>query len=739
MKKSKWCGRRLTAAGMGLILSLWFISQGVVQTCAQADEQGVTLEKSAAWESVEDYRANIDLKVNGIEKFTQKDVPISVIPMLDVTASMDECDTQGHVNEIYSHPFGAFENAPDVWKETVVPTLPTPEEYRKLGQAGAENMLLKLPKELDPSGKCRIAYQKGSDAQKDYYERNHWRVFYVKGDNAVLLPLREGHEGEYGFGHTILHNGEYLPVGKAEESGGYAVWTYVSGKEPGHGCSSSGYEHLVEGYSQFVHSLFENQGAQICPVAFVGGYYINGWTKDAQEAVDFIAKRGYEQKEQVLPDYNTGTNHEAAIAGAMDAIGRLDSTENTFAILFTDGETSSGYDHTSGKADTSRIHPNSAGMPDKDTAWYTTYSDWAVQDAAVLKEKAAVYAAGYGSKLEMENSLTTLQKISSGGEYFVDTRSESIQSIADIFRVIYSDLIVKATQMRIVDYISEYWDIEEEKLPESCIVEQISITNQQGQADKIYKVTYPITREMGADDQEELRIPIVLREPYRKVAEKTLYETNQDTPLNKDQEGTGAYVEYVDLEGKDQKTPAETPRLEVYPTQPDFLLEKKALNPEVEAGGDAQFEFRLVNCGQAELKDLFLEDTFDREGVELVFNEAQGVILENEGKSLRVEKLKPGEEMIFTGTARLPENAEGVYENTITGTVENPDNPEEPIKREAKDKVTVSSSPTETPAETPTGTDFEVEKTVDKAKVKPGETLTYQIRIAKRDKKAASL
>ncbi len=735
MKQKRVDRHRLTTVVMGAVLSLSMIGQGTVLTCAQADEQGVVLEKSAAWESAADYRAVIDLRVSGIEKYVQKEVPISVVPMLDVTASMEQCDTQGHVNEIFSHPFGIFENAAEIWEDVVAPALPSPEEYRELGQKSPENMLLALPKELDPSGKCRIAYQKGSEEQKDYYGRNLWRVFYVKGDSAPLLPLREGDSGSYGFGHTIVHNGDYLPVGVAEESGGYPVWTYVSGKEPGHGCSGTGYEHLVEGYSQFVQSLFENPGAQICPVAFVGGYYINGWTKDPQEAIDFIAKREYEQKEQVLPDNNTGTNHEAAIAGAMDAVNRLETTENIFAILFTDGETSSGYDHTSGKADIGRIDPHSAGMPDKDSSWFSAFADWAVQDAEALKEKAAVYAAGYGSKLELENSLGTIQKISSGGEYFIDARSESIQSIADIFNAIYSDLILKATKMHIVDYISEYWDIDPEGLPEGCIVETLPVTNQNGQADTIYKLTYPITREMGADNQEEIRIPVILREAYRDVAEKTLYETNQDTPLDKDREGTGASVEYVDLEGRDQIVSAETPRLEVYPAQPDFLLEKKAVDPEVEAGGEAEYEFRLVNCGQAELEDLLLEDVFDREGVELVFDQAEGTALENGGKSLRVAKVGLGEEIILTGKARVPEDAQGDYENTVTGTVTDPKNPGEIIKREAKATVTVPGGPA--PSDTPEKGDFEVEKTVDKEQVSPGETLTYQIRIAKCDKKAA--
>ena len=70
--------------------------------------------------------------------------------------------------------------------------------------------------------------------------------------------------------------------------------------------------------------------------------------------------------------------------------------------------------------------------------------------------------------------------------------------------------------------------------------------NQRGEEDTITRITFPVTKEMGEDDQENFRIPVVLREAYREVQEPTLYETNQDEPLSKDVDGTGAYVTYED-------------------------------------------------------------------------------------------------------------------------------------------------------------------------------------------------
>lgn len=684
MKKSKLRRRRFTASLLGILLGIL----SVVPTRIQAEAQEISLEKTAAWESTEDYQAVIHLKASGIEKYTQKEVPISVIPLLDVTASMDHCETPGHYHKIFYHWMGAFEGAAQLWKNSVVPTLPTPEEYAQMGQENADAMLLKFPKEIDPSGKCRLIYQKGRSEQRDYYSMFNWMVFYVADDGTPLYPLREGYEMSYDFGHTIFTDGAYLPVGTAQEAGSYIAWAYTNYKESGHGCEYSRLDQLKEGYTQFIQSLFENPGARVCPVAFIGGYYINGWTDNAQEAIDFIAQEDYLEKEQVMPDYNCGTNYEAALAGAMDAVARLEKKENTFAILFTDGVASSGYDHTFGEADLGRLDTHSYEMPDHDKSWYPVFADWAIQDAQMLKESIPIYSVGYGSGLDQKNAMETLQKISSGGEYFIDTRSTSIQTVADIFRVIYSDLIYKATKVHIVDYISEFWEIEEEKLPEGCNVEQISILNQNGQPDTISKIIYPITKEMGADDQEELFVPVVLREAYRKVTEKTLYETNQDAPLNKDQEGTGAYLEYVNLEGEEQRTDAKTPRLDVCPKQPDFLLEKRALDLEIKAGEIAQYEFRLVNCGQPDLQEIRLEDVFSEKGITLSFAQAEGVVQEKAGV-LRIESLKKGQEIILTGTAEIPKDFQGSLENTVTAAAKNPLEPEKEIQKESKASVTV--------------------------------------------------
>ena len=67
MKRSKSRKQRFTASLLGILLGVL----SVVPTCIQAEPQEISLEKTAAWESTEDYQAVIRLKASGIEKYTQ--------------------------------------------------------------------------------------------------------------------------------------------------------------------------------------------------------------------------------------------------------------------------------------------------------------------------------------------------------------------------------------------------------------------------------------------------------------------------------------------------------------------------------------------------------------------------------------------------------------------------------------------------------------------------------------------
>ena len=711
--------KRKIAAGCLTAAMAW---QGLMGSAAVWGEEPagqVTLEKTAHWVDEENYRAEIDLTVKGIEEYTASQEPVNIIPVLDVTASMDYCDTPGHTQNIIGHSISVMENAQEVWDQ-ILPTLPDVETYRQMGEQDPNQLFLTLPESIDPTGKCRLVCRDYAPNNDQPFEKmGGWRIVYVTDDQTLLPGVKE--DAQVGnFSHTIDYGGIYLPVGEMTVLENRVVWSYMSGKSQRYGCEGSRMDHLKEGYTQFLDAVFQDMQPQICPVAFIGGYYINGWTQSREEAEDFILNENYLNQEAVMPAKNNGTNHEAAVLGALDAVERLENTENTFVIVFTDGTTTAGYSHTEEGPDPGLLDSHSYGMDEADSSWYGQFSQWALEDAKTLKEQVPVYAVGYGSEIKANaDSQEFIKNLSSGDEYYIDTRREDMQDIGSIFKAIYSDLCWKAVKVKVVDYISEYWDVVEEELPMGCTVEKVDIVNQKGEEDTITKLTFPVTREMGADDQEAFQIPVVLREAYRDVQQPTLYETNQDDPFAKDVEGTGAFVTYEDKNGEEQKVSVPTPELTVYPNFADYTLEKEALEGQVKAGEKALYELTLVNTGGRDLKDITLSDLFEEEQIPVTFLEQEGLEVSEDGAQAVLDILPRGEEVSVQVQAQIPEDAQGTLTNQASAVAPDPMNPGQNIQREDQAEIQVE----------PAKLDYTVEKTADKTQAKGGDTIHYEIQI----------
>lgn len=678
-----------------------------------ADE--VTLEKSAAWTDAGAYQAEITLHVTGVEKYTRNQQPIQVIPVLDMTNSMNCCETEGHVRPLLMHAISAIPGYKELWEE-IRDRLPTKEEYTSLGAQDPANLFLMLPEEWDPTHRARLfcCQRNGTDIYNQDV-LGGWKVVYVTEDQTPLWDVA-AEDFTYLY-HCLEQDGIYTPIGTMVEKEKRTVWKSLDSKTEAYGCVHSRMDDLVEGYSQFLAEIFENEDARVCPVAFIGGYYLGGWMSDPAEALSFVTEKGYLQAEQTAPEGSTGTNLEAAVAGAREALARAESQENTFVLIFTDGAATSAYYHgEDGSIDPSRLDPHSYQQAEWDPAYYPQFGLWAVEDAAPLKAQVPVYTVGYGYSMKYDDaSQETLRQLSSGEGCFIDTREESLSEIMEIFQTVYSDLIAKATMVQTVDYLSEYWEPVVEELPYGCKAEEIPIVNQKGEADRIWKLTFPITKEMGADDEETFVIPVTLREPYREVAQETAYPTNQDEPLSQPEGGTGAKVYYRNPDGAAAVTGAASPALSVYPPQADFSLEKTALTQEAKAGESVRYEITLRNLGQPELTNLVLTDVFEAEGVQCVFEEAEGLTIREDGSAV-LALLPRGKTVTLYVTAKLPQELQGELVNVVTARATGPLGE---LTREARASIQTEAA----------ALDFEVEKTADREIAAPGDRVNYQITI----------
>ncbi|MGI6069912.1 MAG: DUF7507 domain-containing protein [Blautia sp.] len=716
--KKRIIGRVRGALSLLLLTGLLGSSLGARPAAADTTGQ-VTLEKTAAWTDEAAYQAEVCLKVSGIEAYTKSQEPISVIPVLDMTNSMNCCESEDHVRPLRMHAISAIPGYKELWEE-IKPQLPTKEEYTSYGQESPENLFLNLPEEMDPTHKARLfcCQRDGTDGYGQAV-LGGWKVIYVTDDQT---PLWNVEESDYAYlYHSVRQNNTYMPVGTMEVKEKRTVWKAKDSKWADYGCTRSRMDDLILGYTRFIEEVFENKNARVCPVAFVGGYYIGDWADQKETALAFLTEERYKEAALVSPNENTGTNLEAAVAGADDALLRAGGTENTFALIFTDGAASSGYVHNEdGSIDMSQLDPHSYKQAQWDTSWYPAFGEWAVEDAAYLKKKVPLYTVGYGYNMKYDDfSQETLKRLSSEG-CFIDTREEGLDQILEIFRKIYADMLEKASLVQVTDYISEYWRVDPAALPYGCSVEEAPVKNQRGAQDTIQKLTFSITKEMGADDREEFVIPVTLREEYREVEEKTWYETNQDAPLEKPETGTGAKVRYRDLSGAEVSLEAVSPKLEVSPRKADLKVEKKALKESVTAGRTARYEIRVENTGFCDLTDIQVEDRFPSEDIQGVFEEQEGIVLLEDKTCARIPKLAKGEAVLLYVQAQFPTSISGEQKNIATARAEDPYHPGTTLIREGEAQIQVEAS----------RLDFVVEKKADRESAKAGDTVNYEITIS---------
>lgn len=269
-------------------------------------------------------------------------------------------------------------------------------------------------------------------------------------------------------------------------------------------------------------------------------------------------------------------------------------------------------------------------------------------------------------------------------------------------------------QLFLINYISEYFQLNTASVPQGCIIEEIPVRNQKGEDTYITKFTYPINISENTEDIISLSLPVALREEYRINVMETLYPVSQDEPLMKDRTGTGAFL-MEKYEGAENSVVSLTsPELSVKASVCDYLAELQADVSETKAGEVINYVLDIRNTGALPLSDMSVKSEFSLTDIKAVWESSE--YAQVNGKDAVVPYLKAGESCRLRMTAKLTQDQSGELKNHVVLRAKHPGTGGE-LVRETTAIVTV----------TPLTADFTVEKTADRTVAAPGDTVTYQI------------
>ena len=267
-------------------------------------------------------------------------------------------------------------------------------------------------------------------------------------------------------------------------------------------------------------------------------------------------------------------------------------------------------------------------------------------------------------------------------------------------------------KLTLVTYISEYFVPETDSVPKNMAAQQISVRSQSGEATEITKLKIVLNVEQ---DEIFFRIPLILRQEYRFLAEKSSYPVTQEEPLQKDCTGAGTFL--LTEENGEELVIAEgiSPMLDVEAAEADMELSVTAQNEKMKAGQTIRYQVEIANTGKLDLADIRLTSSLSCPKIRQMWEDAEGLL--TEGAVAEFAELKAGESRSFYVQAPLLDEQEKDLEHQVEAEARVKGRAAEVIRKNA---TTINSLEA-------LKANLSVKKTADKETAAPGETVTYQI------------
>ncbi|MFV0393350.1 MAG: hypothetical protein ACK5LC_02990 [Coprobacillaceae bacterium] len=613
------------------------------QTNALRDKETNTAyitEKSAKWTNVEEYLAELTLKING----TESTKPLDVIIVLDRSGSMD----MAFVHEMPDGNGGNYgsHNASspclnhdhfylqEVEEEaTVIPTSIEETYYDSSAQRlTVYNEEQKKWVVLDTSNSTNLYYQFGNgkgDAESLAYGAYHFRMennMYVRISEWDAEDIRSG-TSEGIWNHADKDQGCYDRWMEAKKAvGAFSEQLLEMNEELGLTGENANRVALVpfsirdktllhrlnngqQNYRNWLgaNGYFDGKSITLASDATLSGDYNagTGWTENISDVDESLSK--------------AFTTHSTDyIYGLSEAYNLLDSrTENAkknksaVVIFLSDG--------TPDPAKSSLMVGNTLyafynpdehiygltnaikGKPTEITNgsfWKETtgrYQRHDVDPNKLAKDSDGNIIGAYGQDamivtvgymLDSEDSENRLQNMASNTNAYISIPADAEGTTADYLteKLLDSIHIPGGRNAVLKDEISKYYYVPEDVvLPEGVTIEG---TIEDGQT-IVWNIgdVYSYSKE----NEPTITVPLVLREEYRDVVSTTYYPTNNDNPepdlttpdSGLDGEDTGARLYYTNPDNESRYDTIGTPKLPVYsknePKNPDPIIPKPTI------------------------------------------------------------------------------------------------------------------------------------------------------------------
>jgi hypothetical protein len=590
-------------------------------------------EKTAEWTSVEDYLAELTLKINGTEQVDSMDVVI----VLDRSGSMDMNFIQ-EVNDGNGGTYGTHNaSSPCLNQEhfylketTDIPSvIPSSEDDMYYDEAAQRLTVYNAEKKtwvvLDTSDRIHLYYQFGLNvADPDNlalaaYHFKHDGENFIRISEYDTTDTRKG-SSEGIWDHADEHEGCYdrwIEAKKAVET--FSDKLLAINEEQGLTGDDANTIALVpfsmrdetlvhrlnngtKNYRDWLvqNNYFDDTGVTVESDGSLSGTYDSkvGWTDNASDISTALSSMftthttdyvyGLSEAYNMLDarSAQAKANKDAVVIVLSDgtpdpATGTFGSGGNIYAFYNTDA-------HIYGLADAIKADVNDIITGSFWSQISGTYQRHSVDPSILAKDSSNNIIGAYGQDAEIitvgymldsQNSKDRLSNIASNSNYIdipADAQGSTENYLSD--KLLSSVIMPGGRNAVLRDEVSEYYYVPDDAvLPAGVTIEG---TIEDGQTivweiGNIYKYT--------KENEPSITIPLVLKEEYRDVASTTYYPTNNDNPQvdlttpgsGPDGEDTGAKLYYTDMDGNSRYDTIGTPKLPVYPKEKEKPVEPK--------------------------------------------------------------------------------------------------------------------------------------------------------------------